>query len=179
MVAAVECAIAIQKLMTEPNAGTPEDKRIHYRIGVNLSDVLIEDDGILATASTSLRGSKAFASPAAFSFWAPRTNTCGDGSGALPRSRREDLKNIARPVRVYAIGTGLEGPASAPLVPERSATGLREADLNVFSKLGKQGLEWRLEPEAFAGREVGREDDLLDVLVGCAVDIEVARQPST
>ena len=30
----------------------------------------------------------------------------------------------------------------------------------------------------FAGREVGREDDLLDFLVGCAVDIEVARQPS-
>ena len=37
VVAAVECAIAIQKLMTERNAGTPEDKRIHYRIGVNLS----------------------------------------------------------------------------------------------------------------------------------------------
>ena len=35
-----------------------------------------------------------------------------------------------------------------------------------------------LKPEAFAGREVGRQDDLLDVLVGCAVDIEVA-PPST
>jgi hypothetical protein len=50
--------------------------------------------------------------------------------------------------------------------------------LNVLSKLGNQGLEWRLEPEAFTGGEV-REDDLLDVLVGCAVDIQVARQPST
>ena len=66
-----------------------------------------------------------------------------------------------------------------PWILERSATRLREADLNVLSKLGKQGLEWRLKPEAFAGREVGRQDDLLDVLVGCAVDIEVARQPST
>ena len=62
---------------------------------------------------------------------------------------------------------------------ERSATGLREADLNVLSKLGNQGLEGRLEPEAFTGGEVGREDDLLDVLVGCPVDIQVARQPST
>ena len=67
---------------------------------------------------------------------------------------------------------------ASPWIPERSATRLREADLNILSKLGKQGLEWRLEPEAFAGREVGREDDLLDVLVGCPVDIEVARQPS-
>jgi class 3 adenylate cyclase len=47
VVAAVECAIAIQKPMTERNAGTPEDKRIHYRIGVNLGDVLIEGDDIL------------------------------------------------------------------------------------------------------------------------------------
>ena len=51
--------------------------------------------------------------------------------------------------------------------------------MDIFSELGKQGLEWRLKLEAFAGREVGRQDDLLDVLVGCAVDIEVARQPST
>src|SRR5271165_2940880 len=68
---------------------------------------------------------------------------------------------------------------TAAWIPERSATRLREADLNVLSKLGKQGLEWRLEPEAFTRREVGREDDLLDFLVGCPVDIEVARQPST
>ena len=67
----------------------------------------------------------------------------------------------------------------AAWIPERSATRLREADLNVLSKLGNQGLEWRLEPEAFTGREVCREDDLLDFLVGCPVDIQVARQPST
>ena len=67
---------------------------------------------------------------------------------------------------------------SDPWIPERSATRLREADLNILSKLGKQGLEWRLEPEAFTGREVRREDDLLDFPVGCPVDVEVARQPS-
>ena len=71
------------------------------------------------------------------------------------------------------------GKAAGAWIPERSATRLREADLNVLSKLGNQGLEWRLEPEAFTGGEVRREDDLLDVLVGCAVDIQVARQPST
>ena len=69
----------------------------------------------MATASTSLRGSKAFAGPAAFSFRAPRTNTCGVGSRRTSFDLGEkDLKNIARPVRVYAIGTGSEGPASAP-----------------------------------------------------------------
>jgi adenylate cyclase len=47
VVASVECAIAIQKLMVERNANTPETKRIVYRIGVNLGDVLIEGDDIL------------------------------------------------------------------------------------------------------------------------------------
>ena len=47
VVAAVECAIAIQKLMAERNADIPEAKRIVYRIGVNLGDVLIEGDDIL------------------------------------------------------------------------------------------------------------------------------------
>ncbi len=40
VVPAVECAIAIQKLMAERNAATPEAKRIVYRVGVNLGDVL-------------------------------------------------------------------------------------------------------------------------------------------
>src|SRR5271155_4664541 len=47
VVDAVECATAIQKLMAERNAETPEAKRIIYRIGVNLGDVLIEGDDIL------------------------------------------------------------------------------------------------------------------------------------
>ena len=74
--------------------------------------------------------------------------------------------------------TTLSATPPPPRIPARSATRLREADLDIFSKLGKQGLEWRLEPEAFTGREVRREDDLLDFPVGCPVDIEVARQPS-
>ena len=47
IVAAVESAVAIQKLMVERNAETPEGKRILYRIGVNLGGVLIEGDDIL------------------------------------------------------------------------------------------------------------------------------------
>ena len=46
-VAAVECAIAIQKLMAEGNADAPEAKRIVFRNGVNLGDVLIEGHDIL------------------------------------------------------------------------------------------------------------------------------------
>src|SRR6202046_5012300 len=47
VIAAVECAVAIQTLMVERNADVPEAKRVVYRIGVNLGDVLIEGDDIL------------------------------------------------------------------------------------------------------------------------------------
>jgi adenylate cyclase len=64
VVAAVECAIAIQMLMVERNADIPEAKRIVYRIGVNLGDVLIEGDRVTtlsARASVSQRGLRGFA----------------------------------------------------------------------------------------------------------------------
>ena len=47
VVAAVECAMAMQKQMAERNSGVPESKRILYRIGVNLGDVLVDGEDIL------------------------------------------------------------------------------------------------------------------------------------
>jgi hypothetical protein len=47
VVAAVECAVAIQKMMAERNAAVPEAKRILYRVGVNLGDILIDGEDIL------------------------------------------------------------------------------------------------------------------------------------
>ena len=103
VVAAVESAILIQKMMAERNAALPEAKRILYRIGVNLGDVLIEGDDILGegvNVAARLEG------------------TCEPGGVCLSASAHEhvrgriaaqfadlgelDLKNIARPVRVYA-----------------------------------------------------------------------------
>jgi site-specific recombinase XerD len=65
-----------------------------------------------------------------------------------------------------------------PWIPERSATVSSEADFHVFAKLVEDGLERCPEAEAFAGREVDGQDDLLDVLIGELVGIEFARQPS-
>ena len=47
VVAAVESAILIQKMMAERNEGVPDAKRILYRVGVNLGDILIDGDDIL------------------------------------------------------------------------------------------------------------------------------------
>src|SRR6516165_7565687 len=47
VVAAVECAVAVQKLMAERNPGIPDSKRMLFRIGINLGDVIIDGDDIL------------------------------------------------------------------------------------------------------------------------------------
>src|ERR1700722_7925564 len=68
VVDAVECAVAIQKLMVERNAETPEAKRIVYRIGVNLGDVLIDGEDILGDGVISRRGWRGSLTPEGFAF---------------------------------------------------------------------------------------------------------------
>jgi TolB-like protein/class 3 adenylate cyclase len=47
VVDAVRCAVAIQKAMAEREAGVPEGRRIRYRVGINLGDIVIDGDDIL------------------------------------------------------------------------------------------------------------------------------------
>ena len=46
VVDAVRCAVAVQGAMAEVNTGGPADRRIEFRIGVNLGDIIIEEDDI-------------------------------------------------------------------------------------------------------------------------------------
>jgi adenylate cyclase len=103
VVAAVECAIAIQRLMTERNAETPEDKRILYRIGMNLGDVLVEGDDIIGDGVNIAARLEGVCEPGAFMFQAPPTTMFGRVDATFADRGEKDLRNIARPVRVYAI----------------------------------------------------------------------------
>ena len=71
VVAAVECAVTIQNMMVERNVGTPEARRVVYRIGVHLGDVLIDGDDILGEGVNSRRGSRASASLAVSQYRGP------------------------------------------------------------------------------------------------------------
>jgi TolB-like protein/class 3 adenylate cyclase len=115
VVAAVECAIAIQKLMTERNAGTPEDKRIHYRIGVNLGDVLLEGDDILGDGVNIAARLEGICEPGGvFMSGTAYEHVRGRVEAHFVDLGEKDLKNITRPVRVYAVRAGSEGATSAP-----------------------------------------------------------------
>ena len=74
VVDAVRCAIEVQNAMVERNAGVPEDRRILFRIGIHLGDVVEEATAISwAMASTSPRGWRASPRPARSA--SPRTPT--------------------------------------------------------------------------------------------------------
>ena len=104
VVAAVECAVAIQKVMAERNAELPEAKRVLYRIGVNLGDVLIDGDDILGDGVNVAARLEGIAEPG---------GVCVSGSVLEHIQGRvaaefidlgeQRLKNIGKPVRAYAI----------------------------------------------------------------------------
>ncbi len=115
VVAAVECAIAIQKLMVERNAGTAKSKRVVYRIGVNLGDVLVEGDDILGDGVNIAARLEGICEPGGILIsGAAYDHVRGKIDADFVDLGDQDLKNIARPVRVYAVRTGSERPAPTP-----------------------------------------------------------------
>ncbi len=123
VVAAVECAIAIQKLMLERNAGMPEPKRIVYRIGVNLGDVLIEGDDILGDGVNIAARLEGLCEPGGVMISGTAyDHVRGKIDAHFVDLGDKDLKNIARSVRVYALDVGAPNgePAPAPVpAPEK------------------------------------------------------------
>jgi TolB-like protein/class 3 adenylate cyclase len=139
VVGAVECAIAIQKLMVERNAGTPEVRRIVYRIGVNLGDVLIEGDGILGDGVNIAARLEGICEPGGVLIsGAAHDQVRGKIDEVFVDLGDKDLKNIARPMRVYAVRTGSEGAAPAPSFSEPNRRGPPRLSMVVlpFANLG-------------------------------------------
>jgi TolB-like protein/class 3 adenylate cyclase/Flp pilus assembly protein TadD len=119
VVDALRCAIEVQIAMVERNAGVASDKRVEFRVGIHLGDVVEEADGDLmgdgVNIATRLEG---IAKPGAIclseqAYWQVK------GRLDLPvyDLGPTQLKNIAEPIRVYLLEVGkvaLVKPAPAP-----------------------------------------------------------------
>jgi TolB-like protein len=107
VVAAVECAVAMQKLMAERNADTPEAKRIVYRIGVNLGDVLIEGDDIIGEGVNIAARLEGISEPGGVMISSTAyDHVRGKIDAQFVDLGETSLKNIARRVRTYAVKFG-------------------------------------------------------------------------
>jgi TolB-like protein len=102
VVDAVRCAVAFQEGMAERNADMPEDRRIEFRIGVNLGDVILQDDDVYGDGVNIAARLEGLAEPGGVVVSGKvhdevRTKLDIDfvDLGA------QEVKNIAEPVRVY------------------------------------------------------------------------------
>jgi TolB-like protein/Tfp pilus assembly protein PilF len=113
VVNAVACAVAVQRGMAERNAGIAPDRRVEFRIGVNLGDVIVEGDDIFGDGVNVAARLEGIAAPGGIAV----SGTVLDHIGNRLDVEFEDigdqtLKNMERPVRVWRWVT--EPTAAAP-----------------------------------------------------------------
>src|SRR5947208_9988618 len=104
VVEAVRCAAEVQRGMAERNAETPEDKRITFRVGINLGDVIAEEDDIYGDGVNVAARLEALAEPGGICISRVVRDQIRD---KLPYpfedKGEQSVKNIARSVRVFAL----------------------------------------------------------------------------
>jgi len=103
VVDAVRCAAELQRGMADRNVDIPEDKRIAFRIGINLGDVIADNDDIFGDGVNVAARLEALAEPGGICISRMVRDQIRD---KLPYPfedlGEQSVKNIARPVRVYA-----------------------------------------------------------------------------
>ena len=85
VVEAVTCAVSIQTALRAENAELSLERRMQFRIGVNLGDVMVEGEQIYGDGVKSLRAWRASPIPAASAFQVWSTNRCATNSRLLTR----------------------------------------------------------------------------------------------
>lgn len=111
VVNAVEAACAIQRAMPARNADVPEDRRIEFRIGINLGDVIVQGDDLFGDGVNVAARIEGAAKPGGIAVSQSVCEHIGNKLDLVFHDRGEEqLKNIERPVRIYDIV--LEPPAA-------------------------------------------------------------------
>ena len=121
VVDAVRCAIEIQNGLIERNAGVPEDRRIEFRVGIHVGDVVEESDGDLMGDGVNIAARlEGVAKPGAICL---SEDAYRQVKGRLDLAVTDlgptELKNIAEPIRVYSLQVGVPAQAkpAKPMTP--------------------------------------------------------------
>src|SRR5512133_1223998 len=113
VVDAVRCAVEVQRGMAERNAGTPPEKRIEFRVGINLGDVIAEGEDIFGDGVNIAARLEALAEPGGICVSRVVRDQVRDRLDySFEDLGEQQVKNIARPVRVYRIRD-----AAATIIP--------------------------------------------------------------
>src|SRR5580698_6859731 len=113
VVDAVRCAIELQHGLAERNAGLPTERRIDFRVGIHLGDVVEESDGDLMGDGVNIAARlEGIAKPGAICL---SEDAYRQVKGRLDLKVSDlgltQLKNIAEPIRVYSLQVGVQAHA--------------------------------------------------------------------
>jgi adenylate cyclase len=157
VVDAVRCAVETQRGMAERNAAIPVGERIEFRIGINLGDVISEDEDIFGDGVNVAARLEGLAASGGICVSGTVRDHIGDRVPyAFVDMGEQNVKNIAQPVRVYALDrdpTAGFPVSGAPIVARRrrwwqsnTATALAAAAALVLAVIG-----WRVWPVTMLG----------------------------
>jgi TolB-like protein/class 3 adenylate cyclase/Tfp pilus assembly protein PilF len=152
VVDAVRCAVAVQEDMAARNADTPEERRIQFRIGINLGDIISDDNDIYGDGVNVAARLEALAEPGGICVSGTVHDQVRDKLDiAFDDHGEQQVKNIARPVHVFRIGPRASGPhaAGTAAVPAADAL-LALPDKPSLAVLPFQNMSGDPEQEYFA-----------------------------
>ena len=138
---AVRCALEIQQRMAERNSTVTDDRRIEFRIGINIGDVIIDEGDVFGDGVNIAARLEALANPGSVCIV---DSAYRQIEGKVPVNvadlGEQQLKNIARPVRVYELRMGEAAVPRAALTPPDKPsiavlpfTNMSEPDQEYFS----------------------------------------------
>ena len=171
MVDAVRCAIEVQNGMIERNVGLPPEKRIEFRIGIHLGDVVEESDGDMMGDGVNIAARlESIAKPGAICL---SEDAYRQVKGRLDLAVTDlgptELKNIAEPIRVYSLQVGVPAQAKAGGTRDarerprrrRGVSGLRRSPprsrrCSLLSRAARGGSSMRTGPQASLRRRPPR-----------------------
>ena len=124
----IRCAVAIQEGMADRNIATSDDHRIEFRIGVNLGDVIVQDNDIYGDGVNVAARLEGLAEPGGVHISGDAYRQVRGKIGvAFDDLGPQTLKNIAEPVQVYRVILSTDGanlpaaqPAEAEVAPEHA-----------------------------------------------------------
>jgi adenylate cyclase len=150
VVDAVRCAVEVQGAMAERNVGVPLATCIEFRIGINLGDVIIDDGDIFGDGVNIAARLEALAEPGGICVNRVVRDQVRDRLDiAFEDMGEQQVKNIARPLRVYRIGPPPSHPHAGE-TPAAQAPALALPDKPSIAVLPFQNMSGDPEQEYFA-----------------------------
>jgi adenylate cyclase len=150
------CALAVQQAISKHNEGFPSDRRMMFRIGIHLGDIMIKDGDLFGGAVNIAARLQALAEPGGICVSAavrehvgPRLATIFNDAGA------QRVKNIAEPVHVYRVA------ASGTAQPSEQSAALPSIDKPSVAVLPFANMSADPEQEFFAD---GIAEDIITAL---------------